>query len=111
MLGRIAPQLRSPVERQLLRAQADAVREAAEATLRVTLDRNDVAAAFADAEALGLGAVVRQSAGDHEIRSVASPIGLSATPPGYHRPPPALGADTDEVLEWLEGPEDGVLGS
>jgi uncharacterized membrane protein len=51
MLGRIAPQLRSPVERQALRVQAEAIREAAEMTLRVTLDRNDVAAAFARAAA------------------------------------------------------------
>ena len=32
------------------------------------------------------------------VRTVASPIRLSATPVAYRRPPPALGADTREVL-------------
>jgi crotonobetainyl-CoA:carnitine CoA-transferase CaiB-like acyl-CoA transferase len=33
---------------------------------------------------------------------VANPIRLSATPVGYHRAPPGLGQDTDEVLhDWL----------
>jgi crotonobetainyl-CoA:carnitine CoA-transferase CaiB-like acyl-CoA transferase len=35
------------------------------------------------------------------VRTVASPIRLSATPVAYDRPPPALGADTDEVLGSL----------
>jgi len=32
------------------------------------------------------------------VRTVASPIRMSATPVIYNRPPPALGQDTDEVL-------------
>jgi crotonobetainyl-CoA:carnitine CoA-transferase CaiB-like acyl-CoA transferase len=36
------------------------------------------------------------------VRSVASPLRLSETPPAYRRAPPSLGAHTDEVLqEWL----------
>ncbi|MFW6077422.1 MAG: CaiB/BaiF CoA transferase family protein, partial [Hyphomicrobiales bacterium] len=36
------------------------------------------------------------------VPGVASPIRLSATPIEYTRPPPALGADTDEVLADLD---------
>jgi formyl-CoA transferase len=32
------------------------------------------------------------------IATVASPLRLMATPPVLHRPPPALGEHTDEVL-------------
>ena len=35
------------------------------------------------------------------VRTVASPIRLSQTPVAYDRAPPALGQDTDEVLEGL----------
>ena len=35
------------------------------------------------------------------VRTVASPIRLSKTPVRYDRPPPALGADTEEVLGGL----------
>jgi crotonobetainyl-CoA:carnitine CoA-transferase CaiB-like acyl-CoA transferase len=33
-----------------------------------------------------------------EVRLVASPIKLAATPVRYRRAPPLLGADTDQVL-------------
>jgi formyl-CoA transferase len=35
------------------------------------------------------------------IATVASPLRLMATPPVLHRPPPALGEHTDEVLAEL----------
>jgi crotonobetainyl-CoA:carnitine CoA-transferase CaiB-like acyl-CoA transferase len=34
---------------------------------------------------------------------VRNPVSYSATPPSYRRPPPALGADGDEVRAWLSG--------
>ena len=70
---------------------------------------NDVAAAFADAERLGLDPVVEQPSGDGgDVRSVASPLGLSASPVTYRRPPPPLGRDTEEVLAWLRTPAPGA---
>jgi crotonobetainyl-CoA:carnitine CoA-transferase CaiB-like acyl-CoA transferase len=38
----------------------------------------------------------------HPVRTVASPIRMSRTPVEYHRAPPALGADTVEVLGQLK---------
>jgi crotonobetainyl-CoA:carnitine CoA-transferase CaiB-like acyl-CoA transferase len=59
--------------------------------------------AFALAESLGLAPAVsvtdpRTGAA---VPQVANPLRLSRTPVGYHRPPPPLGADTDDVLGWL----------
>ncbi len=52
---------------------------------------NDLAEAFALAEALGLDPIVQTG----DIRTVASPIRLSETPVSYRRPPPPLdGAET-----------------
>ena len=74
---------------------------------------NDVAAAFADAQRLGLEPVVEQPGDDGddddgddggEVRSVASPLKLSWAPVSYRRPPPTLGRDTDEVVAWLRTP-------
>jgi crotonobetainyl-CoA:carnitine CoA-transferase CaiB-like acyl-CoA transferase len=79
---------------------------------------NDIAQAFALADRLGLAPVVHLPAGGPEpgqpepgrsgagVPQVASPIRLSGSPVGYRRPPPALGADTADVLAWLSGPED-----
>ena len=68
---------------------------------------NDVAEAFAFAERLGLHPSVEvPAAGGGVLRQVADPLTLSATPPTYRRSPPALGADTDEVLAWLRAPAD-----
>ena len=47
------------------------------------------------------GLVVEQVRDDlvAPIRSVASPMRLSATPASYRAPPPALGQDTEAVLQ------------
>ncbi|TMR98024.1 CoA transferase [Nonomuraea basaltis] len=58
---------------------------------------NDLAAAFALAEDLGLEPAVELGG----VGQVANPIRLSATPPSYRRPPPALGQDEAWVREIL----------
>jgi crotonobetainyl-CoA:carnitine CoA-transferase CaiB-like acyl-CoA transferase len=65
---------------------------------------NDLAGAFEDASRLGLHAVVEQASAAGDVLGVASPIGLSASPVAYRRPPPPLGGDTEEVLAWLRTP-------
>jgi crotonobetainyl-CoA:carnitine CoA-transferase CaiB-like acyl-CoA transferase len=66
---------------------------------------NDVREVFASPQALARGLVVEQRRGDlaQPVRGVASPMRLSATPVAYRRPPPALGADTAQVLRELLG--------
>ncbi|MEY4883119.1 MAG: hypothetical protein RIS34_973 [Pseudomonadota bacterium] len=70
---------------------------------------NDIGQAFADAQVKARGlkvnqplapAVIAQTAIE-SIASVASPLRLMDTPPVLHRPPPALGEHTDEVLAGL----------
>ena len=58
---------------------------------------NDIPAAFAFAEALGLEPVVEA----HGLRLVRSPLRLSATPPETRRPPPALGEHDVDIRAWL----------
>jgi crotonobetainyl-CoA:carnitine CoA-transferase CaiB-like acyl-CoA transferase len=58
---------------------------------------NTVDGGIALAEELGLDPVVRPGG----VPSVRNPVTYSATPPSYNRPPPALGADGDEVRAWL----------
>ena len=70
---------------------------------------NDIGQAFADAQVQARGLAIEQprspqavaAEGVPTIRSVASPLRLSATPPVLHRAPPALGEHTDEVLAGL----------
>jgi crotonobetainyl-CoA:carnitine CoA-transferase CaiB-like acyl-CoA transferase len=62
---------------------------------------NDVGAAMQLAESLGLAPVA--DAGG--VATVADPVRMSGTPPRYERRPPAVGADSDEILAWL-WPED-----
>jgi crotonobetainyl-CoA:carnitine CoA-transferase CaiB-like acyl-CoA transferase len=58
---------------------------------------NDLAAAFALATDLGLEPAVDLDG----VGQVANPLRLSATPPAYHRPPPALGQDDAWLREIL----------
>ncbi len=70
---------------------------------------NDIGQAFADAQVQARGLAIEQprspqavaAEGVPTIRSVASPLRLSATPPVLHRAPPALGEHTNEVLGEL----------
>ena len=70
---------------------------------------NDIGQAFADAQVQARGLRVDQSVTSSpptdgavaSIATVASPLRLMATPPVLHRPPPALGEHTDEVLAEL----------
>ena len=82
---------------------------------------NDLAQAFADPQVQARGLVIKQPlalADKAEIaingvvtkgivKTVASPLRLADTPPVLHRPPPALGEHTDEVLAelGLTGPQ------
>jgi crotonobetainyl-CoA:carnitine CoA-transferase CaiB-like acyl-CoA transferase len=59
---------------------------------------NDIGDAFAFAAELGLDPIVEMAEG---VRQVASPINLDATPVGYRRSPPALGADDAALRAWL----------
>jgi len=70
---------------------------------------NDIGQAFADAQVQARGLAIEQlrspqgvaAEGVPTIRSVASPLRLSATPPVLRRAPPALGEHTQEVLAEL----------
>ncbi len=72
---------------------------------------NDIGQVFATPQAIARDLVVEQHRSDlaRPIKSVASPIRLSATPVTYERPPPALGADTAEVLHRLLGLTDDQI--
>lgn len=64
---------------------------------------NDVAAAFAFAEEVGL-APVDVTGG---IATVRPPYGLSETPATVRRPPPGLGEHDAEIRRWLAPPSPG----
>lgn len=69
---------------------------------------NDVAGGVELAEQLGLSPVVEVAGeGGRSVPQLATPFRLSATPPSYRRPPPRQGADTNEVLAWLDDAADG----
>jgi crotonobetainyl-CoA:carnitine CoA-transferase CaiB-like acyl-CoA transferase len=59
---------------------------------------NTVEQGIALADRLGLEPVVRPGG----VPGVRNPVTYSATPPSYRRPPPALGADGDEIRAWLK---------
>ncbi len=58
---------------------------------------NDVAAAFAFAEAVGLSPIDETGG----VRTVSPAFTLSGTPPGVRLPPPALGEHDVEIRAWL----------
>lgn len=60
---------------------------------------NDLAGAFALADAVGLDAVDEHAG----VRTPASPIGLYDTPPTTRRPPPGLDEHGAEIRAWLSG--------
>ena len=66
---------------------------------------NDVAEAIAFGEALGLEPVAEIDAGAFTSRTVANPIGLSASPAVYLTPPPAL--DEHGGADWHQTPSKG----
>ena len=63
---------------------------------------NDVGQGMALAEQLGLEPIVEVDGS----AQVANPLRFSATPVGYRRRPPGLGADEEEVLAWLDHDEE-----
>ncbi len=65
---------------------------------------HDINQAFEFAEQLGLDAVqdLIRDAGS-SISSVSNPISFSRTPVSYRLAPPGLGADTESVLEGVDG--------
>jgi crotonobetainyl-CoA:carnitine CoA-transferase CaiB-like acyl-CoA transferase len=68
---------------------------------------NTIDQVFDEPQAMARGLVVEQTRGDLSVpvRTVASPMRLSATPVAYDAAPPALGGDTDDVLGRLRSPE------
>ena len=72
---------------------------------------NTIDQVFAEPQAIARDLVISQAREDlaEPVRTVASPVRLSDTPTIYAAPPPALGADTDEVLGDLLGlPESAI---
>ncbi|MDH2413386.1 CoA transferase [Nocardioides sp. CER19] len=65
---------------------------------------NTVAEGVAFAESLGLDPVVQVGCGEAAVPSVRNPVGYSATPARYDRPPPGLDEHGDEVRSWLRSP-------
>jgi crotonobetainyl-CoA:carnitine CoA-transferase CaiB-like acyl-CoA transferase len=65
---------------------------------------NSVDGGVAFAESVGLDPVVVVGRGEAAIPSIRNPIRLSATPPDYRRPPPALDEHGDEIRRWLATP-------
>ncbi|MCY1157332.1 MAG: CoA transferase [Citricoccus sp.] len=54
------------------------------------------------ADRLGLDPVVATGQGPDAIPTIKHPVSFSRTPARYDKAPPALGADQDDVLSWLE---------
>jgi len=73
---------------------------------------NDLAQVFGDPQVKHRKMEVRAPhARAGEVRMVANPMKLSATPIPHDRPPPLLGEHTDEVLRsWLALDEERLAG-
>jgi crotonobetainyl-CoA:carnitine CoA-transferase CaiB-like acyl-CoA transferase len=54
------------------------------------------------AEHLGLKPIVESGHGTDAVPTIKHPVGFSRTPARYDKAPPALGADQEDVLAWLE---------
>ena len=67
---------------------------------------NGIDEGMAFAERIGLDPMVHVADDSGSAVSIRSPLGLSATPPDYRRPPPTLGQHSDEVRAWLRSPLD-----
>jgi crotonobetainyl-CoA:carnitine CoA-transferase CaiB-like acyl-CoA transferase len=65
---------------------------------------NTIDGGFRVAEELGLQPVARVGDGENAVPTVRNPISLSATPPRYDLPPPALGQNNDAIRAWLGRP-------
>jgi crotonobetainyl-CoA:carnitine CoA-transferase CaiB-like acyl-CoA transferase len=71
---------------------------------------NDLAAAFELAKTLGLDPVtLMHDRAGRAVAQLSNPIRLSETPARYLLAPPALGADAEEVLRWLDQTGDGAV--
>jgi crotonobetainyl-CoA:carnitine CoA-transferase CaiB-like acyl-CoA transferase len=72
---------------------------------------NTIDRVFAEPQAVARGLVVEQARDDLSgpVRTVASPIRMSATPTAYRSAPPALGQHTREVLGEALGLDAGEL--
>ncbi|HET6968070.1 MAG TPA: CoA transferase [Ornithinibacter sp.] len=62
---------------------------------------NTVDGGVAFAESVGLDPVVVVGEGDAAVPSVRNPIRMSATPPDYRLPPPALDEHGAQIRRWL----------
>lgn len=63
---------------------------------------NDIEEALDLATRLDLHPIVTfQNRANGEVSTLSNPLRLSRTPVQYYRPPPDLGADTEDVREWL----------
>jgi crotonobetainyl-CoA:carnitine CoA-transferase CaiB-like acyl-CoA transferase len=67
---------------------------------------NTVADGVATADNLGLRPIVTAGEGPAGIPGIRNPISMSATPPDYPLPPPALDEHGAEVRAWLAAPPD-----
>jgi crotonobetainyl-CoA:carnitine CoA-transferase CaiB-like acyl-CoA transferase len=65
---------------------------------------NTVEGGVAFAESVGLDPVVLVGDGPDAVPSVRNPIRMSATPPDYRLPPPALDEHGAEIRRWLTVP-------
>ena len=62
---------------------------------------NTLDGGFAMAEKLGLDPIVSVGEGPDAVPTTRNPIGLSATPVRYDRPPPQLNEHGREIRDWL----------